>query len=102
MMRRLRRARRCSSGSLRVCSILLVRDVLAGDPSILMRPELYVIAAALSAGLFVGVTARTTRPGDALTEPQSSPMTTPRSRSCWVGAARMSCPHARVPHAGSR
>ena len=30
-------------------------DVLAGDPSILMRPELYVTAAALAAGLFVGL-----------------------------------------------
>ncbi|EIZ80841.1 hypothetical protein WSK_0523 [Novosphingobium sp. Rr 2-17] len=29
----------------------IVRDVLAGRPSILMRPELYVTAAALSAGL---------------------------------------------------
>ena len=31
-------------------------DVLAGEPSILMRPELYVTAAALSAGLLVGLT----------------------------------------------
>ena len=29
----------------------IIRDVLAGRPSILMRPELYVTAAALSAGL---------------------------------------------------
>lgn len=29
----------------------IVRDVLAGQPSILMRPELYVTAAALAAGL---------------------------------------------------
>lgn len=29
----------------------IIRDVLAGQPSILMRPELYVTAAALSAGL---------------------------------------------------
>jgi uncharacterized membrane protein YeiH len=29
----------------------IIRDVLAGEPSILMRPELYVTAAALSAGL---------------------------------------------------
>ena len=29
----------------------IVRDVLAGQPSILMRPELYVTAAALSAGI---------------------------------------------------
>ncbi|WP_068074094.1 trimeric intracellular cation channel family protein [Novosphingobium lentum] len=32
----------------------IIRDVLAGRPSILMRPELYVTAAALSAGLFAG------------------------------------------------
>lgn len=31
----------------------VIRDVLAGRPSILMRPELYVTAAALSAGLCV-------------------------------------------------
>lgn len=34
----------------------IVRDVLAGEPSILMRPELYVTAAALSAALLVGLT----------------------------------------------
>jgi len=34
----------------------IVRDVLAGEPSILMRPEIYVTAAALAAGLFVGLT----------------------------------------------
>jgi uncharacterized membrane protein YeiH len=33
--------------------VLTACAVLAGDPSILMRPELYVTAAALSAGLFV-------------------------------------------------
>ncbi len=32
----------------------IIRDVLAGRPSILMRPELYVTAAALSAGLCAG------------------------------------------------
>jgi uncharacterized membrane protein YeiH len=31
----------------------IFRDVLAGEPSILMRPELYVTAAALSAALYV-------------------------------------------------
>ena len=31
----------------------IIRDVLAGRPSILMRPELYVTAAALSTGLCV-------------------------------------------------
>ncbi|MEE4450691.1 trimeric intracellular cation channel family protein [Novosphingobium resinovorum] len=32
----------------------IVRDVLAGQPSILMRPELYVTAAALAAGIAAG------------------------------------------------
>jgi uncharacterized membrane protein YeiH len=31
----------------------IIRDVLAGEPSILMRPELYVTAAALAATLYV-------------------------------------------------
>lgn len=31
----------------------IIRDVLAGEPSILLRPEIYVTAAALAAGLFV-------------------------------------------------
>lgn len=31
----------------------IIRDVLAGEPSILMRPELYVTAAALAAGSYV-------------------------------------------------
>jgi uncharacterized membrane protein YeiH len=34
----------------------IIRDVLAGEPSILLRPELYVTAAALAAGLFVALT----------------------------------------------
>jgi uncharacterized membrane protein YeiH len=33
----------------------IIRDVLAGEPSILMRPELYVTAAALASGSFVGL-----------------------------------------------
>lgn len=41
-------------GVLTACFGGIVRDVLAGEPSILMRPELYVTAAALAAGLFVG------------------------------------------------
>ena len=41
-------------GVLTSCLGGIIRDVLAGEPSILMRPELYVTAAALSAGLFVG------------------------------------------------
>ena len=43
-------------GVLTACFGGIVRDVLANEPSILMRPELYVTAAALSAGLFVGLT----------------------------------------------
>lgn len=43
-------------GVLTSCFGGIVRDVLAGEPSIIMRPELYVTAAALSAGLFVGLT----------------------------------------------
>lgn len=34
------------------CAGGIIRDVIAGQPSILMRPELYVTAAALAAGLF--------------------------------------------------
>ena len=43
-------------GVLTACEGGIIRDVLAGEPSILMRPELYVTAAALSAGLLVGLT----------------------------------------------
>ena len=40
-------------GVMTACAGGIIRDVLAGEPSILMRPELYVTAAALAAGLFV-------------------------------------------------
>ena len=40
-------------GVLTACAGGIIRDLLAGEPSILMRPELYVTAAALSAGLLV-------------------------------------------------
>ena len=43
-------------GVLTGCAGGILRDVIAGDPSILLRPELYVTAAALAAGLFVGLT----------------------------------------------
>ncbi|WP_267394013.1 MULTISPECIES: TRIC cation channel family protein [unclassified Sphingomonas] len=33
----------------------IIRDVLAGEPSILMRPELYVTAAALASALYMGL-----------------------------------------------
>ncbi|MES2119566.1 MAG: trimeric intracellular cation channel family protein [Pseudomonadota bacterium] len=42
-------------GVLTSCVGGIVRDVLAGEPSVLMRPELYVTAGALSSGLFVGL-----------------------------------------------
>ena len=42
-------------GVLTACVGGIIRDVLAGEPSILMRPELYVTAAALASGLFVGL-----------------------------------------------
>jgi uncharacterized membrane protein YeiH len=40
-------------GVITACVGGIIRDVLAGEPSILLRPELYVTAAALSAALFV-------------------------------------------------
>jgi uncharacterized membrane protein YeiH len=42
-------------GVLTGCAGGIIRDVLAGEPSILMRPELYVTAAALASGLYVGL-----------------------------------------------
>jgi uncharacterized membrane protein YeiH len=42
-------------GVLTACAGGIIRDVLAGEPSILMRPELYVTAAALSSGLLVAL-----------------------------------------------
>ncbi|HEV2595457.1 MAG TPA: trimeric intracellular cation channel family protein [Sphingomicrobium sp.] len=42
-------------GVLTACMGGIVRDVLAGEPSIIMRPELYVTAAALASGLFVAL-----------------------------------------------
>ncbi|QIL01934.1 trimeric intracellular cation channel family protein [Sphingomonas sinipercae] len=43
-------------GVLTACAGGIIRDLLAGEPSVLMRPELYVTAAAMSAGLFVALT----------------------------------------------
>jgi uncharacterized membrane protein YeiH len=43
-------------GVVTACAGGIIRDVLAGEPSILMRPELYVTAAALAAALQVGLT----------------------------------------------
>jgi uncharacterized membrane protein YeiH len=43
-------------GVLTGCFGGIIRDVLAGEDSILLRPELYVTAAGLSAALYVGLT----------------------------------------------
>jgi uncharacterized membrane protein YeiH len=40
-------------GVITACVGGIIRDVLAGEPSILLRPEIYVTAAALASGLFV-------------------------------------------------
>jgi uncharacterized membrane protein YeiH len=40
-------------GVITACVGGVIRDILAGEPSILLRPELYVTAAALASGLFV-------------------------------------------------
>ena len=42
-------------GVVTACVGGIIRDVLAGVPSILLRPEIYVTAAALAAALFVGL-----------------------------------------------
>ena len=42
-------------GVVTACVGGIIRDVLAGEPSILMRPELYVTAGALAAGLYVAL-----------------------------------------------
>lgn len=43
-------------GVLTACAGGIIRDILAGEPSVLLRRELYVTPAALSAGLFVAAT----------------------------------------------
>lgn len=40
-------------GVITACVGGIIRDVLAGEPSIILRPEIYVTAAALASGLFV-------------------------------------------------
>jgi len=42
-------------GVVTACAGGIIRDLLAGEPSILMRPELYVTAAALAAALYVAL-----------------------------------------------
>jgi uncharacterized membrane protein YeiH len=42
-------------GVITACVGGMIRDVFAGEPSILLRPEIYVTAAALASGLFVGL-----------------------------------------------
>ena len=44
-------------GVITACVGGILRDVLAGQPSIILRPEIYVTAAALSAALFVSLLA---------------------------------------------
>lgn len=44
-------------GVMTACAGGVVRDLIAGQPSILMRPEIYVTAAALAAGSYVGLAA---------------------------------------------
>jgi uncharacterized membrane protein YeiH len=44
-------------GVITACVGGIIRDVLAGEPSILLRPEIYVTAAALAAALFVALLA---------------------------------------------
>lgn len=44
-------------GVISACVGGIIRDVLAGEPSIIMRPEIYVTAAALAAGLYVSLVA---------------------------------------------
>ncbi len=43
-------------GVVSACLGGIIRDVVAGVPSIILRPELYVTAAALAVGLFVALT----------------------------------------------
>ena len=43
-------------GVVTACMGGVIRDVLAGEPSIILRPEIYVTAAALASVLFVGLT----------------------------------------------
>lgn len=42
-------------GVITACAGGIIRDMLAGEPSILLRPELYVTAAALASALFVAL-----------------------------------------------
>jgi uncharacterized membrane protein YeiH len=43
-------------GIVTACMGGIIRDIVAGVPSIILRPELYVTATALGAGLYVGLT----------------------------------------------
>jgi uncharacterized membrane protein YeiH len=42
-------------GVITACVGGIIRDMLAGEPSILLKPEIYVTAAALASGLFVSL-----------------------------------------------
>ena len=50
-------------GVMTACVGGIIREVLASEPSILMRPELYVTAAALASGLYVALTLFGAPPG---------------------------------------
>ncbi len=50
-------------GVMTACVGGIIRDVLANEPSILMRPELYVTAAALASSLYVALTLFGAPPG---------------------------------------
>ena len=55
-------------GVMTACVGGIIRDVLAGEPSILMRPELYVTAAALASASYVGLVDRFGTLKDAIDE----------------------------------
>ena len=88
-------------GVLTACAGGIIRDVLAGEPSILMRPELYVTAAALAAG-------SVRRPDPARHRASGSPrqsrssagfaLARPRDRARLViaGLSRLGSPHAQA------
>ena len=50
-------------GVVTACVGGIIRDVLAGEPSILMRPELYVTAAALASAAYVALARMGVEPG---------------------------------------
>jgi uncharacterized membrane protein YeiH len=71
-------------GVLTACLGGIIRDVLAGRPSVLMRAELYVTAAALSAALVVGLAALAMPGGLAATAAASAGFAL-RAGAIWKG-----------------